>query len=327
MATCLSTACLPKYNTPMSLQKFVISFVVTFVFIFTILPFHPSYAQTNKVSPTVILNEDGEAVSTDEAELVEEVIIPTVAPRPDLTRESEETVEPLVALLNNQHIDSVWPVNHLKLAIRNAVKAGVPVNTIVLLLLLPGVTALIATARHMVGLRGFGIFLPAALSVVFLATGPVVGIGLFLVIVIVSTLMRIFLRRTKIKLQYLPRMSLLLLFVVLGVLGILFLAPVIRHPDITNVSIFPVLILVLLAEEFSKVQLGKSAKTAINLTTETLIISLISFIFLTLQSVQRFALLHPEGFIGTVLLVNVVLSRYVGLRFVEYWRFRKLISG
>jgi len=230
-------------------------------------------------------------------------------------------------ILAGQKLTSFGPSNFLKYAIRGAVSAGVPTNTVVLLLLLPEVAAIIAAFRHLVGLRGFGIFLPAALSLVFVETGPVVGIGMFLIIVSVSTFVRIVLRRFKIKLQYLPRMALLLLFVVLGVLLVLFAAPVLRRPDITNVSIFPILILVLLAEDFSRVQLGKSAKTAVNLTTETLILALASFIFLTSFEVQKFALLNPEVLLLAVLLFDFFLGKYVGLRLMEFWRFRRLITG
>lgn len=247
--------------------------------------------------------------------------------RPDLTQETQETVGPLEKLLEEQELGRPWPKNPIKYAIRGAVEAGVPPNTIVLLLLLPAVAAIIAAARHLVGIRGFGIFLPAALSVVFVDTGPVVGIGLFLVIVTVSTGARIILRRAKVRLQYLPRMALLLLFVAVGVLGVLFAAPVIRRPDIANVSIFPILILALLAEDFARVQLGKSAKTAISLTTETLILALVSYVFLTLKSVQEFALLNPEILLLSVLVFDFMLGKYIGLRFMEFWRFRKLISG
>lgn len=252
---------------------------------------------------------------------------PTLTPRTDLTQESEETIGPLEILLQEQELGPVWPANPLKYAIRNSVASGVPPNTIILLLLLPVVATIIAAFRHLIGLRGFGIFLPAALSVVFVATGPVVGIILFLVIILFSTIPRLILRKIKIKLQYLPRMALILLFVVFGVLGVLFVAPVFRRPDLTNVSIFPVLILVLLAEDFSKVQSGKSAKTAINITTETLILALVSYVFLTLKQLQELALLNPELLLVGVALANLVLGRYVGLRLIELWRFRKLISG
>lgn len=254
-------------------------------------------------------------------------VTPIITPRRDLTQKTEGTIGPLEVLLRQQELGSVWPANPLKYAIRNSVASGVPANTIVLLLLLPVVATIIAAFRHLVGLRGFGIFLPAVLSVVFVATGPVVGIGLFLIIVLFSIVPRLILRKLKIKLQYLPRMALILLFVVFGVMMVLFLAPAINRPDLANVSIFPVLILVLLAEDFNKVQIGRNVKIAINLTTETLILALISYIFLTLKPLQEFALLNPEMLIVAVALMDLLLGRYVGLRFIELWRFRKLLAG
>ena len=287
---------------------FVTTLVLTFAVVTNVLAQKPS--PTGTASPSAELKVE-----------------PIPIPRPDLTQITEETVGPLEKLLAEQSLGPIWPTNPIKYAIRAAVKAGVPPNTIVLLLLLSVIAAIIAAARHIVGIRGFGIFLPAALAVVFVATGPVVGIILFLIIVAVSTVTRLILRKLKIKLQYLPRMALLLLFVVMGVLGVLFATPVIKQPDLTNVSIFPVLVLVLLAEDFSKVQIGKSAKTAINLTTETLILSLASYVFLTLKPLQEFALLNPEILLLSVAIFDFFLGKYVGLRFVEFWRFRKLISG
>lgn len=289
----------------------------------------PIFAQ--RTTPTLSESEEVKATAAPDVATASSTVIkmsePTPVPRADITRQTEETVEPLKALLDKQRLGSILPSNPIKYAIRASVAAGVPVNTIVLLLLLPAVAALIAAARHLVGLRGFGIFLPASLSVVFVATGPVVGIGLFLVIVVISTAARIFMRKLKIKLQYLPRMALILLFVVLGILFILFTAPLIRHPDIASVSIFPVLILVLLAEDFSKVQLGKSAKVAVNLASETLILALLSYFFLTLKPVQEFALLKPEIWILSISAFDLLLGKYVGLRFMEIWRFRRLITG
>jgi len=252
---------------------------------------------------------------------------PQPTPRPDITQKTEEAVGPFEKLLQEQKLGPVWPANPVKYAIRSAVSAGVPANTIIFLLLLPVIASVIAAARHLIGLRGFGIFLPAALSVVFVAIGPIVGIGLFFVIILVSTSLRIFLRKLKIKLQYLPRMAMLLLFVVIGVLSVLFAAPLIKRPDFANVSIFPVLVLVLLSEDFTRVHLGKSAKTAINLTTETLILALVSYAFLILKPLQEFALLKPEALLFAVFLFDFAVGKYVGLRLMEFWRFRKLISG
>ena len=215
----------------------------------------------------------------------------------------------------------------VKYALDRAIVAGVPANTIVLLLLLPLVALFIAAARHLIGIRGFGIFLPAALSVAFVATGPVVGIGLFILIVAVSTSARLILRRAKVKLQYLPRMALILWLVSVSVLGVLFLAPAVKNPALADVSIFAVLILALLAEDFTKVQLGKSVKTAIALTTETLILSLASFAILTYVPLQEYALVRPEALLITVGILDFLLGKYSGLRLFEIWRFRRLLKA
>jgi len=273
------------------------------------IPVVPSFTPTPSASPSAIPTET-----------------PTVIPlRSNLTTENPQTVEPLQRILESQKVESVFPFNFIKVAIRNSVEAGVPVNTLVLILLLPLVASVIAATRQLIGLRGFGIFLPASLSVVFVATGPIVGIIMFLIIVFVSTAARMILRRFKIKLQYLPRMALILWAVSVGVLSVLFLTPIFRFPGLTNVSIFAVLILALLTEDFIRIQLGKSVKTAIRLTYETIILSVISYLFLTYSPIQTLVLLNPEVYLLFILIFDVILGRYTGLRVMELWRFRKLI--
>lgn len=252
---------------------------------------------------------------------------PTEVPRVDITQKTEEAVGPLEKLIKNQEINKIWPFNPLKFAIKNAVNSGVPANTIVLLLLLPIVATVIAGTRQIIGIRGFGIFLPAALSVTFVAIGPILGIALFIAIVIISTTVRIITRKLKLKLQYLPRMALILWFVSIGILGILFSAPLIKYQPLLNVSIFPVLVLTLLVEDFTRIQLGKSVKTAIGITSQTLILSLISYMFLTVKPFQQYVLLNPEISLGLTFVANILLGKYIGLRFMEYYRFRKLISS
>lgn len=290
----------------------ILSFAVSTLFLVAV--FQPVFSLAKKASPSP-----------------SPIPTPTMSPSPtpvivaDLTQKTPQTLGPLEALLKEQRLGPAWK-NPLKYAIRGAVNAGVPANTIVLLLLLPISAFVIAVTRNVIGIRGFGIFLPAALSVVFVAIGPIVGILLFLLIVVISTFVRLTLRKLRVKLLYLPRMALILWAVVIGVLGVLFSAPLIKSASLTNVSIFAVLILILLAEDFIRVQLGKSVKTAISLTSETLIIALISYIFLTLKPLQNFVLLKPEITLITTGILDVILAKYSGLRLMEVWRFRKLIE-
>lgn len=286
---------------------------VTVLLAITILTF-PSFVVAKTPEP--------EASATPSA-----TIEPTEAPRVDITQKTEEVVGPLEKLIKDQTFSSVWPFNPIKYSIKNAVNSGVPANTIVLLLLLPIVATVIAGTRQIIGIRGFGIFLPAALSITFVAIGPILGILLFMAIVVISTIVRIITRKLKLKLQYLPRMALILWFVSFGILGILFASPVIKYQPLLNVSIFPVLVLTLLVEDFTRIQLGKSFKTAIGLTYQTLILALISYLFLTYAPFQKIVLLNPEIALLTTFVVDIILGKYLGLRFMEYWRFRKLISS
>jgi len=247
--------------------------------------------------------------------------------RVDITQKTEDVVGPLEKLIQDQKVGMAWPFNPVKYAIKNAVNSGVPANTIVLLLLLPIVATVIAATRTIIGIRGFGIFLPAALSITFVAIGPILGILLFTAIVIISTTVRIVTRKLKLKLQYLPRMALILWFVSFGILGILFSAPRLQYGALLNVSIFPVLVLTLLVEDFTKIQLGKSFKTAMTLTTQTLILALISYVFLTYAPFQKLVLLNPEIAMVTTFAIDIVLGKYLGLRVMEYYRFRKLINS
>ena len=214
--------------------------------------------------------------------------------------------------------------NFLQHLIRKAIKKGVPANTIVLILLFPFIAAIIAGLRHIVGIRGFGIFLPAVLSVVFVSTGTTAGLVLFLVIIITATLARMFLR--KIKLQYLPRMAFLLWFVSLGVLGVLLSASFGQVEALMSLSIFPILILILLAENFISIHIGMSMKKAISMTVETLAVALFCSFLLQLDFLQKIALLYPEATIAVIAVFNIFLGKYTGLRWMEYRKFKEILK-
>lgn len=242
----------------------------------------------------------------------------------DITETRGEVKGRLERYLDLQQVGSLGITNFLQHAIRYAVSQGVPANTIVLVLLFPLIALIVAAARHLIGLRGFGIYIPVVLSVAFVATGVVTGIGLFLVILTIGTYGMKLIKR--LRMQYLPRMALLLWLVSLGVLATLFLAPLLGISGLLTINIFPILILMLLAENFHEVQMGKSKREATELTIETLILALISAMLLSLDFVQRFALLNPELLVLGVAGTNILVGKYVGLRLTEYLKFRKLAS-
>lgn len=265
-------------------------------------------------------------IATQEAEIatpagVIEQIVST--PKQDLT-------QPLVSknrlqlVLEEKQVGKLSWNNFLQVAIRNAVDQGVPVNIVVLMILFPLIAAIIAGARHIIGLHGFGIFTPAVVAVAFLATGVTVGVFLFLGIIIVATGSRILLRR--LRLPTLPRTALLLWFVSLGVLGLILASPALKLSPLMSINIFPVLVLILLAETFIDVQVTQSFRAAVRLTFETFVLALVSFLVMSTQGLQEWVLLNPEISVILIAILDILIGKYDGLRLLEMYRFRKLVA-
>ena len=242
----------------------------------------------------------------------------------DITETGGGQKSKLVRYLEENPLTKLNLTNLLQQAIRNAVKEGVPPNVIVLVLLFPLVSSFIATSRHIIGFRGFGIYIPAVLSVALVSTGIIEGIAMFLAIVLVAIPAKQILR--KFKLPYLPRTAILLWFVSLAILGVLLIAPLVNMVTLMTVNIFPIMIFVLLAENFLDAQARTKPADAIALTLETLSLALLSGILLQWETLQKFALLQPELLIIFTVVVNLVVGKFVGLRFSEYFRFRSLME-
>lgn len=241
------------------------------------------------------------------------------------------------------------PGNFLQFAIRQGETAGIPLEMIVILLLFPVVATVIATARHFIGLRGFGIFTPAVVSVAFLATGLRLGLTLFLGILLIAVLARLLVKR--LRLQYMPNMAMVILVISLGMLLIIGVIGGISRgapyhlvqggagsgfagrewekflglDKLATVGIFPILLLVLLTETFISVQISHGLKRAATTTVETLVLATISYSILSLQVTRDWVLARPELTVLLTILVNIFLGRFTGLRLLEYWRFRELI--
>ena len=244
--------------------------------------------------------------------------------KPDLTQPTKKETR-LEGLLRTQELKPLNVTNFLRHAIAETVNRGVPPNTIVLILMFPLVASLVAAARHFIGITGFGIFTPAVISVAFLATGIVLGVFLFIFILVAATGARFLMRRFKI--QYLPRMALLIWFVSMAILGLIIISPWVEYEALMNLGIFPILLLILLAETFIDVQITRSFSQAVSMTIETLILATISFYLMNWGSLQDFVLLHPEIFVLLAAFVNILVGKYAGLRLLEVWKFRHVIKG
>ena len=257
----------------------------------------------------------GEIVATGSAQQETQEIDLTV-PKADGDR--------LTTLLETQQVKGWWVVNSLNLAIRKAVADGVSPNTLVLLFLFPLVAALVAFSRQVVGVNGFGMIVPALLSIAFVSTGGMVGLVLLSFVMTSAVFGRMAIKKARI--PYLPKLAVLIWLISIAVLGLLIMSPMIGLERLMNVGIFPIMIFVLLAETFIETQITRSVSTSLGMTMETIILAFIAYKLMSSTWIQNQILLQPEISAILILGLDLLIGKYKGLRLSEVWRFRKLLS-
>ncbi|NCN87387.1 MAG: hypothetical protein GW941_00670 [Candidatus Pacebacteria bacterium] len=313
-------------------KKIIVSFLLLSIFSISLSNNLVSLvsAQTNLLRADIEVIDDATAsaeataeasLATPSAEVVERIKEKT---EDDITQPTDKQKSKLATYLEETPVGPLSWNNFIQHAIRNAITEGVAPNILVLVLLFPLVASLIGASRHIIGLRGFGIYIPAVLAVALVSTGVFEGIAIFGAIVLVALLAKRLLKRTK--LSYLPRTAMLLWVISMGIFGVFLVSPYFGLVSLMSINIFPILILVLLSENFLDAQSRSKQSEAIALTIETLALAFASTLLLRAEFMQKFALTEPELLIMTTVLINVVIGKFAGLRLKEWFRFRSLIE-
>ena len=291
--------------------------LLAWLLIFGLMVVSSNKVEATSVTPSVEAEEASETA----------VLSPTVVEvKENITEpQSKEASYRLESVLEKQEVGAWNGLNTIKKMVRVAVANGVSANTIVLLLLLPLIATLVAVLHYVFGLSGYGIFMPTSLAVTFLATGVLGGLILFAVVLLISVFSSMMLR--KFKLHFWPARSINLLLISLGTFGIMMISSMIDIVDLSKISIFPVMFMIMLAEEFVRTQLVKSRKEAKRLTMGTLILAIFGAVLMGVRGVQELVLLHPEWTIVIVLVVNLVVGNYKGIRLSELKRFKGAIRS
>jgi len=282
------------------MKKIVAPLLIIFGFlILNIKPIeakNPTVVPTVEVTPTVILT-------------------PIAVVTPNITEAKSNKTNYEVGKWNG--------LNSFRWMIKMATDREVPTNTIVLLLLLPLVATLASFLHYVVGLSGYGIFMPTMIAVAFLSTGFFGGLLLFALILIISLMGNVILK--KLKIHFWPARAINLLFISVAVFGLMILTSFVDFIDISKISIFPILFMILLAEEFTRTQLVKSKSEAKNLMAGTIVLAITGAVIMNFGLVQDLVLKYPELILLIVLVANLMIGNYSGIRLMEIKRFKGAI--
>jgi hypothetical protein len=211
--------------------------------------------------------------------------------------------------------------------IRQIISVGVPVETIVVLLMIPILASVIAITRHIVGFStaGFYISMLFGLSFYFIGKddfkGLVYGVPVSIIILLLSVIFRS--ATKKLRFHYLPRISLLISFLSISALAGVSVIAALTDGQVSLYNVFPVVVLIILAERYISILVRKNPQVVTMRFAESIVFGSLSYLVLSWKWLQNLLLQSPE-----VVLIPIFISLLVAgtsqLRLTEFLRFKEV---
>jgi len=204
------------------------------------------------------------------------------------------------------------------------VRAQVPLGGLTLILILPIIASIVVVARLVIGIETFGMFGPVIVSLAFITTGLWWGTIIFVAIVGLGVLLRLALQR--LRLQAVARLAILITLVAAVMGGLTLVGATLGVGPLLNISIFPMVIMSNVIENFAVSQVEFGTRQAVRMTASTLLLSVTCYLVVDRAGLQSLVLAFPEILLATVAF-DVLLGKWRGLRLIEYVRFLGAVPG
>jgi len=190
-----------------------------------------------------------------------------------------------------------------------------------ILLLVPIAALIIGFLRNVVGFPTFGIFMPVLMALAFRNTGLYYGLGIFTGIMLLGYLLR--LGMDKLQLLLVPRLSMILTFVILALAFAALVGSKFDMKGIMAVGLLPIVILTMTIERFFILIEEAGLREAVRTVLGSAAVASISYWIINQEPIQFIFYFYPELLFG-VAGVQLLLGRYTGFRLSEIFRFREL---
>lgn len=203
-------------------------------------------------------------------------------------------------------------------------RIGISQNLLKILLMLPLGALVTVVFRNVVGLETFGTFLPALIASAARDTGLLWGIVGFLSIILVSALVRRAL--DWLQLLHSPKMAIMLTTVVIVMMAITVGGVQLGLFQLAHMTLFPIAILAITAERVALMEAEQGTFKVARITFMTLIVIAACYAVMESLFMQSLILAFPELLL-VVIALNLWLGKWIGIRVLEFVRFRRLILG
>lgn len=202
---------------------------------------------------------------------------------------------------------------------------GLPLETqqtYQIMIMIPIGVLVILILRNLIGIQTLGTFTPVLIALAFRETQVGFGIILFTLITALGLSLRSYLEH--LKLQMLPRLSVVLTFVVVLIAVISLLSHKLGLERGLSVSLFPMVILTMTIERLSITWEERGGGHAFKVALGTIIAASLAHLLMNIPELTYFIFTFP-----TVLLILVgfmlAMGRYRGYRLTELFRFKAFL--
>ena len=203
---------------------------------------------------------------------------------------------------------------------------GLPLQTqqtYQIMIMIPIGVLVILILRNLGGLQTLGTFTPVLIALAFRETQLGFGIVLFTVITALGLSLRSYLEH--LKLQMLPRLSVVLTFVVVLIAVISLFSHKLGLERGLSVALFPMVILTMTIERLSITWEERGGTHAFKVAVGTLVAATLAFLLMNIAELTYFIFTFPA-----VLLIMVAfmlaMGRYRGYRLTELFRFKAFLK-
>lgn len=213
--------------------------------------------------------------------------------------------------------------------IQQIMSVGVPSETITILLMIPILASLIAITRHVIGFSTAGFYISMLFGLCFYYIGNrdfkglLYGLPVAALILLLSVIFR---SATKtLRFHYLPRISLLISFLAIAALVGVSVMAAITHGQVSLYNVFPVAVLIILAERYISILVRKNPQVVTWRFAESIIFGSISYLVLTWEWLRNL-LLESPGLVIIPIFISLLVAGSSQLRLTEYIRFKEVFK-
>jgi hypothetical protein len=203
---------------------------------------------------------------------------------------------------------------------------GLPIQTqavYAVLLMIPIGALVMVVMRNIIGIDEFGTFMPVLIALAFRETKLFWGIILFTLLIAAGLTIRFLLER--LRLLLVPRLSAVLIVVVLLMLFISLISHRLGLETGLSVALFPMVIIAMTIERMSVVWEERGAADAIRAGIGSMAVAIVAYLAMGMSWLNHLVFTFPELLLVVLALV-LLAGRYTGYRLTELRRFAPLVK-